>query len=193
MRFQAARCVLAQVLAATCFIFVSVERVTSAQEQKKSHREISFNKLEKQYNLEEGRVLTVIANNIGATGVICIQRLGNLGSVQMKACAVIYIDNQNAKSKIPRIERVVPMPDAAVSYNSGTLTIDGQATPQRRVVIYLGLPSNTEVTLFANGQMVGSGTTANVLAQNGKILAAQENYSFQAAVMQAISIKNPNP
>lgn len=189
MRIGIARRTLVQVLAATCLIFVSIDQVTSSQLLKRSRRDISFSKLEKAFVLEPGKPLTVIANRIGTAGVVCVQRSGNLEGVRLKACVVIYKDNQNAKFQLPRIEQVVPLPEGTVTLSGNTLTIDGHATLHRRVVIHLGVPLNTEVTVSANGQKVADGITSNMVVQNGKILSAPADYSFQAAVMQAISLK----
>ena len=156
-------------------------------------RELSINKLAKRYPLKKSRPLTVIVNNIGADGVVSVEAGEETNELLLQACTVHY--NENVKSKIEwmKIEKIVALSEDEVIFRNNTLTVDGHANPNKRVVVHLTVPSQKQFVLYVNGKQVGNRSlSANVMLQKGEPTANSEagaaNYTFEAAFMQATRI-----
>ncbi len=162
----------------------------------RGRKELSVEKLVKRFALEVGRPLTVIVNNVGENGVVCAEGDNNSYEVQLQACSIHYNDNIKAKIEWLKIEKFKPLSEDEVIFSNNTLTIDGHATPNKRVVIHLSLPPQTEFILYVNGKQINSQpVVANIMVQNSEPVAnsivGTGNYSFQAAIMQASKLTVP--
>ena len=156
----------------------------------RGRKELSVEKLVKRFPLETGRALTVIVNNIGENGVVCAEATNNTNDIQLQACSIHYNENIEAKIEWLKIEKFKALSEDEVIFSNNTLTIDGHATPVKRVVIHLSLPPQTGFLLYVNGKQVDSNPlSGNIMIQSGKPVlnpvVGPDNYSFEAAILQA--------
>jgi TonB family protein len=158
-------------------------------------REVFYKPLEKRFPYEPNQSLTVIVNNVGAMGVVSVETASKLqGSkangpheLKLRACTILYDDNEKAMIDWLRVKNVVPLSEEDVSFSNQTLTIDGNATPNSRVVVHVAVPDEVKLTLYVNGKLFRRGPfSRNMMIQNGEITANMAGYSFGLAVMQAI-------
>ena len=153
-------------------------------------KELVIDKLVKRFALKKGIPLTVIVNNIGEDGVVSVEAGNDTNELLLQACSVHYNDNIKAKIEWLKIEKIKALSEDEVVFSNNTLTVDGHATSNKRVVVHLSLPSQRGFILYINGRQVGnSSLSANIMAQKGEPTTNPEagagNYSFEAAFLQA--------
>lgn len=173
------------------FLFaVIISLALGVNARQSSRKVINFDVTEKELSLVAGVPLTVNTSKFGPNGVLCIYRTEKSQSLKMKAFAVVYNENAKAMIEWQRIEKVLPLPEAAATFQSNTLTVQGNPSRVERTVVWLSVPADTQLIVSTDGSFVDTASVGkNVMIQNGRVVDQPPGYTLQAAVMQAITFK----
>lgn len=139
---------------------------SQAQSPRRITQNFDFDKRGKAYDLRAGEPLTVVINNIGDSGVVVLNPAApgaTTGSLIVKAWALRY--SPGASSAMPN--SITPIPDNHRVFNNQRLLVDGNWSPDKRVVVHLTLPSTTRVSLSVAGKLLRDGPVAKGLIARG--------------------------
>jgi TonB family protein len=163
--------------------------------QAQSHRRVTknfeYDKRGKTYDLRVGDLLTVVINNAGDSGVVVLNPAApsdTTGDLIVKAWAIQY--SPGASSVMPN--SITPIPDNHMVFNNQRLLVDGNWSPDKRVVVHLTLPSTTRVALSVNGKLLRDGLVAKgLIARGDEMIEGGKGgigTSEQMAILQALHV-----
>jgi len=133
--------------------------------------------------LPSGQGLTLIANNIGQHGAVSIEPVST-SSAKLYAWALTYGGPQKT-IQLQRLQNVSKLGTGDLTYSNYTLTLNGNAVPDRTIGVRLEVPTGTQVTLYVNGKLVRSGQVTNsIMVQNGEVVQAAFGYDNRATLLQ---------
>jgi hypothetical protein len=99
----------------------------------------------------------------------------------------LYSDaNTQSPFSAESISSIVTLPDKDVNASGQQLTINANATPTRRVVVHVTIPSESEVALMADGKLLRRGAVARGLFVRGREVVEGGNGGLRTSEKMAI-------
>lgn len=177
--------------------FILVPIAFGSAQKKRLVYEGNVHPLRKRFALEPGQQLTVMVRNIGQKGVVCVEskdpsqaaKGGDPNEVELRACALLYDENDEGMFASVKVKETAPLTDADVYLSDSTLIIDGHGSPGRTPLVHISMPAGRMMTVYVGGNLFRSGPISKgMMVQNGKAVVSQYGYPFHIALMQAIGV-----
>lgn len=153
--------------------------------------------LTKRLSIKQQHPLTVRVDHLGPMGVVAVEAASE-PQVEVKAMAIIYKEPSEESEfivdSLKKIQKMVPLSERSIQINNDAVTIDCGAKANRRVVVYLRVPTGTRLSLYINGRLIRRGPFfRNITVQHGEAMSTGDGHLFQRAIMRATGFPMGHP